>query len=432
MATLHPTLIEKDRACLWHPFSQMQTLKPIPIMRADGAFLFSEDGKRYLDATSSWWVNLHGHGHPYILDKIKTQLESMQQIIFADFTHAPGADLAERLLQILPGQMSKIFYSDNGSTAVEAALKIALQYWHNKQIPKYKVISFKNSFHGETFGSMSASGKNDFNQPFWKHLFEIESIDPPIKGQEQTSFSQLKALLDKGDVACFIFEPLVLGVGGMITYPPEGLDRLIELCKQNDVLTIADEVMTGFGRTGTLFACDKLHHQPDLICLAKGLSGGFLPLAATACTQEVYDAFLSLDRSKAFLHGHSYTGNPIACSSALASLDLLLSEDCQLKRQQIEACHRKFCEKWNSHPRLKRCEHLGTLLVVDYQTTQATSLQTMRDNLYHFFIKKGISTRPLGPVLYILPPYCISTSDLQYIYDQIVVTLESNYALNDL
>lgn len=432
MATLHPTLIEKDRACLWHPFSQMQTLKPIPIVRADGAFLFSEDGKRYLDATSSWWVNLHGHGHPYILDKIKSQLESMQQIIFADFTHAPGADLAERLLQILPGQMSKIFYSDNGSTAVEAALKIALQYWNNKETPKSKVISFKNSFHGETFGSMSASGKNDFNQPFWKHLFEIESIDPPIKGHEQASFSQLQALLDKGDVACFIFEPLVLGVGGMITYPPEGLDRLIELCQQNDVLTIADEVMTGFGRTGTLFACDKLQHQPDLICLAKGLSGGFLPLATTACTQDVYHAFLSLDRSKAFLHGHSYTGNPIACSSALASLDLLLSEDCQLKRQQIEACHREFCEKWNSHPRLKRCEHLGTLLVVDYQTTQANSPQTMRDNLYHFFIKKSISTRPLGTVLYILPPYCISKSDLQYIYDQIVVTLESNDALNDL
>lgn len=419
------SLVKKDRACIWHPFTQMQTARsPIPIVRAKGVYLYSEDGSRYLDGISSWWVNLHGHAHPYIIEKIKSQAYLLEHVIFADFTHAPAVELASRLLSILPGAMSKVFYSDNGSTAVEVALKIALQYWHNQKIPKTKVVCFKNSYHGDTFGAMSAAGKNEFNKPFWSHLFDVESIDPPIKGRENESLCQLRSILNKGETACFIFEPLILGSGGMIIYPPNGLNSLIRCCRQHNVLTIADEVMTGFGRTGTLFACEQVDEKPDLICLAKGLTGGFLPLAATVCTEEIFHAFLGDHLHQAFLHGHSYAANPLACSSALASLDLLLEETCSLQREMIAACHKDFCQKWQSHPKLKRCESLGTILALEYQAERTSYFQSMRDHLYHFFLNKGILLRPLGNVLYILPPYCIQAEELKLIYDQIILTLE--------
>jgi adenosylmethionine---8-amino-7-oxononanoate aminotransferase len=420
-----PSLVEKDRAYIWHPFTQMHTAcPPIPIVRAKGIYLYAEDGSSYLDGISSWWVNLHGHAHPYIVEKIKSQAEVLEHVIFADFTHAPAVELATRLLSILPGSMSKVFYSDNGSTAVEVALKIALQYWHNRNTPKTKVICFKNSYHGDTFGAMSAAGRNEFNKPFWKHLFDVESIDPPLKGQENHSLSQLQSILNQGNVACFIFEPLVLGSGGMIIYSPHGLDKLIQCCRQHHVLTIADEVMTGFGRTGTLFACQQLIENPDLICLSKGLTGGFLPLGVTVCNENIFNAFLSDQLSQAFLHGHSYTANPLACSSALASLDLLLDNSCSMQRKMIEACHQDFCNQWRFHPKLKRCEHLGTILALEYKTESRSYFQSIRDRLYHFFLKKGILLRPLGSVLYVLPPYCIQADELTFIYDKIILTLE--------
>lgn len=430
MATMHlqaSSLIEKDRAYIWHPFTQMQTAHPpIPIVRAKGIYLYAEDGSSYLDGISSWWVNLHGHAHPYIVEKIKAQAEVLEHVIFADFTHGPAVELASRLLPILPGDMSKVFYSDNGSTAVEVAIKMAFQYWHNKKNPKTKVVCFRNSYHGDTFGAMSVAGKNEFNRPFWKHLFDVHSISPPLQGQEEASLSQLQALLDQGDVACFIFEPLVLGAGGMIIYPPDGLNNLIRCCKHLQVLTIADEVMTGFGRTGTLFACQQLNEVPDFICLSKGLTGGFLPLGATVCTEEVYNAFLSDQRNQAFLHGHSYTANPLACSSALASLDLLLENRCSLQRKMIEICHQNFCNQWQFHPKLKRCERLGTILALEYRTESCSYFQSIRDRLYHFFLNKGILLRPLGNVLYVLPPYCIQEDELKFIYDQIISTLEGD------
>ncbi len=418
-------LSDKDRACVWHPFTQMRTAHPpIPIVRAKGVYLYAEDGSRYLDAISSWWVNLHGHAHPYIIKKITAQAEALEHVIFADFTHAPAVELASRLLQILPGSFSKVFYSDNGSTAVEVALKIALQYWHNQKIPKTKVVCFKNSYHGDTFGAMSAAGRNAFNRPFWNHLFDVASIDPPLKGQEETSLSQLQSILEQGDAACFIFEPLVLGSGGMIMYPAEGLDRLIRCCKQYQVLTIADEVMTGFGRTGTLFACQQLHEKPDLVCLSKGLTGGFLPLGATVCTEQIFNAFLGDTLQQAFLHGHSYTANPLACSSALASLDLLLDNSCTLQRERIAVSHQRFCRQWRLHPKLKRCESLGTILALEYHVETSSYFHSLRNRLYYFFLNKGILLRPLGNVLYILPPYCIQVEELHFIYDQIILTLE--------
>lgn len=419
------SLIEKDRACIWHPFTQMQTARSsIPIVRAKNTYLYSADGTSYLDAISSWWVNLHGHAHPHIIQKIQAQVEVLEHVIFADFTHIPAIELASKLLSILPGGMSKIFYSDNGSTAVEVALKIALQYWHNQKVNKTEVVCFKNSYHGDTFGAMSAAGKNEFNQPFWKYLFEVKSIDPPLKGQEAASLSQLQSILNRGNVACFIFEPLILGASGMMIYSPEELNKLIQYCRQHQVLTIADEVMTGFGRTGTLFACQQINEKVDLICLSKGLTGGFLPLGATACTEQIFNAFLGSQLQQAFLHGHSYTANPLACSSALASLELLLENHCFLQREAIAASHQNFCKKWQRHPKLKRCENLGTILALEYGVKAHSYFDSLRDRLYHFFLSKGILLRPLGNVLYVLPPYCIQSDELEFIYDQIVSTLE--------
>jgi len=420
-------LIELDRLHLWHPFTQMKTARPpIPIKNGKGVYLYDMSGRPYIDGISSWWVNLHGHAHPYIIDKIKAQLDQLEHVLFADFTHAPAVEFASRLLPLLPGTMSKLFYSDNGSTAVEAGIKIALQYWYNQDssTSRKKVICLKNSYHGDTFGAMSAAGKNAFNRPFWNHLFTIESIDPPMPGLEEQTISQLDAILKQGDVACFIFEPLILGTGGMVIYSASGLDQCIQRCREKGVLIIADEVMTGFGRTGTLFACDQLYEKPDLICLSKGITGGFLPLGATVCTQEIYDAFLGDTLHQAFLHGHSYTANPLACSAALGSLELLLNERCTEQRKRISTCHKAFCEEWHAHPKLKRCESLGTILALEYQVDNTSYFQSLRDRLYDFFLDQGILLRPLGNVLYVLPPYCINDEELNYIYNQIVTTLK--------
>lgn len=424
MGKNHSSLSDMDRSCIWHPFTQMQTAgPPIPIIKAKGLFLYAEDGSSYMDAISSWWVNLHGHAHPYIIEKVKIQMETLDHVIFADFTHSTAVELASRLLEILPGCMSKIFYSDNGSTAVETALKMAIQYWHNQNKPKRKVLCLKHSYHGDTFGAMSAAGKNEFNKPFWGHLFETIMIDPPFIDMHEHSLCQMKQVLTDENIACFIFEPLVMGSGGMITYPAKGLDALLKLCKQHNVLTIADEVMTGFGRTGPLFACEYLEESPDIICLSKGLTGGFLPLGATACTEEIFNVFLSTALRKALLHGHTYTANPIACSSALASLDLLQRTACTIQRERISSCHRKFCQTWNHHPKLKRCESIGTLLILEYSSANRSYFQSMRERLYRHFLDRGILLRPLGNVLYVMPPYCIQEDELTQIYDQITMTL---------
>lgn len=426
-ALISDSLTQRDRAYIWHPFTQMQTARePIPIVRAKGLYLYAEGGRKYLDAISSWWVNLHGHAHPYIVEQLKAQLEVLEHVIFADFTHPPAVDFASRLLSLLPEKMSKIFYSDNGSTAVEAALKMALQYWYNKGIPRTKVICFRHSYHGDTFGAMSAAGKNEFNKPFWKQLFEVETIDPPLNGLEEESLKQLHLILAKGDVACFIFEPLILGSGGMITYSKDILNCLIQTCHQYEVLTIADEVMTGFGRTGSIFAIDQLSEKPDLICLSKGLTGGFLPLGATLCSEKIFNAFLGDHLHQALLHGHSYTGNPLACRSATASLELLLEESCSLQRQMIARSHQTFCQEWGAHPKLARCESIGTILVLEYKSENSSYFQPIRNRLYDFFLSKGILLRPLGNVLYVMPPYCIQVQELQFIYDQIILTLEGD------
>ena len=264
-----------------------------------------------------------------------------------------------------------------------------------------------------------------FNRPFWNYLFQIEQIDPPYAGCEEKSLNQLRTLLEAGDVSCFVFEPLLLGVAGMKIYPPAGLDALLALCRAHDVVTIADEVLTGFGRTGPLFATGFLEEQPDILCLAKGLTGGVLSLGATLCREKIFEAFLSDERSKALLHGHTYTGNPLACTAALANLDLLDRSECDEQRATITTAHRGFVARWKNHPRLTRCESLGTALALDYAAGATSYFNSMRDRLYTHFIEKKIYLRPFGNTLHILPPYCISVEDLERIYAEIIYTLDN-------
>lgn len=419
------SLVERDLKVIWHPYTQMQTaLPPVPIVRGEGACLFGEDGKKYIDAISSWWVNIHGHAHPYIAKKVSEQLFKLEHAIFAGFTHEGAVELAERLLPILPDNQKKAFYSDNGSTAIEVAIKMCLQYWHNRGEGRNKIIAFKNAYHGDTFGAMAVSGRSAFTAAFDSLLFEVEFIDLPTQSNIQDLKSQISNL--KSKTACFIFEPLVQGTAGMVMYEAQYLDELLAHCREEHVLTIADEVFTGFGRTGKRFACNHLTQQPDIMCFSKGLTGGTMALGLTTCTQHIYDAFLSDDKLKTLFHGHSFTANPIACSAALASLDLFLEPSTTENITRIEKAHSEFALKIKDHPKVKAIRQTGTIIAMEWETGTNTSyFSSLRDTLYRYFLAAGIILRPLGNIIYILPPYCITDEELLYIYNKIEDALEA-------
>ena len=412
-------LVERDLAVIWHPYTQMKTaLPPIPIVRGEGAYLFAEDGTRYIDAVSSWWTNIHGHAHPHIAKKVAEQLLKLEHVIFAGFTHPTAVELAERLLSILPDNQEKVFYSDNGSTAVEVAMKMCLQYWHNTGQNRTKILAFKNAYHGDTFGAMAVSGRSAFTAAFDSLLFEVEFIDLPIEANISALKSQISAL--KSQLACFIFEPLVQGSAGMLMYEPKYLNELMAHCRVEGILTIDDEVFTGFGRTGKPFACNHVSESPDIMCFSKGLTGGTMALGVTTCTQQIFNAFLSDDKLKTLFHGHSFTANPVACSSALASMDLFLEEATEKNIERISEQHAAFAERIKNHPKLKSVRQTGTIIAMEWDTGASTSyFSNLRDRLYKYFLAAGIILRPLGNVLYILPPYCISNGDLHYIYGKI-------------
>lgn len=406
---------------IWHPYTQMKDASlPIAIVKGEGAYLFDENGKRYIDAVSSWWVNIHGHAHPYIAKKVSEQLNTLEHAIFAGFTHQPAVELAERLLTHLPSNQSKIFYSDNGSTAVEVALKMAIQYWHNKGEQKKKIIAFNNSYHGDTFGAMSVSSRSAFTNPFNHFLFDVIYIDAPYNDSIDKSITQLKDAISNNDIAAFIFEPLVQGAGGMLMYEPSYLQQLIEICNANNIITIADEVMTGFGRTGKFFAMDHLEEEVDIFCLSKGLTGGTMALGVTTCNDKIFDAFLSDDKTKTLFHGHSYTANPLACTAGLASLDLLEMDDCWDNIKRIGQQHKSFSEKIKNNRNLKNIRQCGTILAIEIETGDGTGyFSNIRDRAYNYFMDGRIILRPLGNVIYIMPPYCIKVDDLNYIYQYI-------------
>ncbi|PSR10772.1 MAG: adenosylmethionine--8-amino-7-oxononanoate transaminase [Bacteroidetes bacterium] len=423
-----PSLTERDQQVIWHPYTQMKTAgAPLPIVRGAGSYLYHEDGTAYLDAVSSWWVNLHGHAHPYIAEQVSAQLLQLEHVIFAGFTHPPAVTLAERLLQHLPSRQARIFYSDNGSTAVEIGIKMARQYYYNQgEQQRCRLVAFEEAFHGETFGAMSASGDHDFNRAFQDQFFEVWRIPAPTTpDRARQALALLEGYLQTGEVYAFLFEPLVLGAGGMLMYEASVLDELIACCHRYGALCIADEVMTGFGRTGRTFACDYLREQPDIMCLSKGLTGGTLPLAVTTCSAAVFDAFWSEDKLKAFFHGHSYTANPVGCAAALASLDLLESRECQENIARISARHQAFRATVVDHPALVRVQQTGTILALEFATSSQTSyFNSLRDQLYYFFMERGILLRPLGNVIYVLPPYCTTDEQLADIYAAIQASFE--------
>lgn len=397
---------------------------PIPIVRGEGAVLFGADGREYLDMISSWWVNLHGHAHPHIAQRVSEQLHTLEHVIFAGFTHQPAVELAERLLTVLPPDKAKIFYSDNGSTAVEVALKMAFQYWYNFGQPRRKVVALEGAYHGDTFGAMAVSGRSAFTAPFVPFLFDVEYLPVPILGQEEVVLEQAQALFTD-EVAAFIAEPLVQGAGGMVMYEPSVLNELFRLARRNGSLVIADEVMTGFGRTGRLFASDYLIEKPDLICLSKGLTGGTMALGVTACTQPIYDAFLSDDKFKTLFHGHSYTANPLACTAGLASLDLTLSSETAAAWQRIGESHAAFAKRLGQYATVDTVRQRGTLLAFDLVSSGETSyFNTIRDRAYNFLLERGVLMRPLGNVLYFMPPYCITNEQLHYAYEQVEELLD--------
>jgi len=412
---------ERDKENIWHPFTHLKTASnPILITKAEGLYLYDDKGNKIMDAISSWWVNLHGHSHPHISKKVSEQLFSFEHIPFADFTHQPAIELAERLLKHLPNNQSKIFYSDNGSTSVEVALKMVLQYWHNKGEPKNTFIALENAYHGDTFGGMSVGARNVFNNAFENQLFNVAHIPVPTKENIEQIKEVIAQWKENHSIAGFIFEPLVQGAAGMMMYDEKPLDELIDFCKQNQIITIADEVMTGFGRTGKFFASDHLTHKPDIICLSKGLTGGYLPLGVTSCAQFIYDAYVSDDKTKTFFHGHSYTANATACAAALASLDLMERKETLDQIQMIEKEHLNFLNEIKDHKACKDVRVKGTVLAIELKTSDETHyLNTISEKINSYFLSKGILLRPLGNVFYILPPYCITKEELQYIYKNI-------------
>lgn len=420
------TLTEKDSQYLWHPYTQHKTAQtPIAITKGEGALLWDENNKEYIDAIASWWVNPFGHSNRFIADAIYKQLTTLEHVLFGGFTHEPAVKVAEKLLEMLPENQRKIFFSDNGSTSVEVAIKVALQYFFNKGEKRTTIIAFENAFHGDTFAAMAASGISFYTQAFQGMFIDVVRIPVPVKGEEQTSFDALKKVIQDFNCAAFIFEPLVQGAAGMVMYEAEPLDKLIQICKENNVLTIADEVMTGFGKTGKTFAMDYAQQKPDMMCLSKALTGGTIPMAITTFTQEIFDAFYDDDINKALFHGHTFTANPTGCAAALASFELLQTPEMQANLVRVNASHLAFQERIKSHPKVITTRVLGTIFALEIKKENEESYYgTMRTKLYNFFIENGIILRPVGNIVYILPPYIISDAQLQKVYDVVEKALE--------
>ncbi len=419
-------LSQKDKLYNWHPYTQHKTAQEFPaIIKGKDAILWDENGKEYVDAIASWWVNPFGHSNQVIADAIYKQLTTLEHVLFGGFTHNVAVELAEKLLSILPNNQKKIFYSDNGSTAVEVAIKVALQYNYNKGIKKTKIIAFEDAFHGDTFGAMAASGISFFTEAFKGSLLEVTRIPVPNNENKNQVLQQLENLVKTNEYAAFIFEPLVLGAAGMVMYPPEVLDQLMAICKQNNVFTIADEVMTGFGKTGKTFACDYLVEKPDMMCLSKALTGGTIPMAITTFSQEIFEGFYDEDTNKALFHGHTFTANPTGCAAALASISLLENHEMQANIQRINQSHLEFENKIKNHPKVKTTRVLGGIFALEIKTeSQESYYGTMRNKLYNFFIENGIILRPVGNIIYILPPYIITENQLQKVYATIEKALE--------
>ncbi len=406
------TLSDRDKAVVWHPYTQMKTAPPpLEIVRGQGVYLYTDDGKKILDGISSWWVNIHGHAHPRLNQALIDQAKKIEHVIFAGATHEPAVELAERLVGILPAGLTRVFYSDNGSTAVEVALKLALQYWQNQGRPdRTRFVALRHAYHGDTAATMSVSDESVFTAPFASLLFPVDRLEPAQIDRHLQSYADR--------IAAVIVEPMLQGAGGMIMWPAAELAQVRAACYRHGILLIADEVLTGFCRTGRMFACEHAAVTPDIICLSKALTAGYMPMAATAVTNAVYEAFLSDDRTKTFFHGHSFTANPLACAVALASLDLIEEGNMLARVQRLETQLRDGLAPLARLPHVADVRVLGGIGVVELKS-EGGYLAEVGPRLYQAFLDRGVLLRPLGNVLYFMPPYVISDAEVDWVIQRI-------------
>ncbi len=417
-------LSERDKKHLWHPLTQHKTSpEMLAIASAKGALLIDEEGKTYVDGISSWYTCMYGHCNPYILEKVADQMQRLDQVVFSGFTHEPAVRLSEELIKILPDNQEKLFFSDNGSTATEIGIKMALQYHFNKGEKRNVLLAFEEGFHGDTFGAMSVSGLSVYNGPFEDFFIEVERIPVPTKDNIGDILNQLAKRLKQNNIAGFIYEPLVQGAAAMKMHDADGLDKILALLQKHKVLTIADEVMTGFGKTGKYFASDYLQTKPDIMCLSKALTAGLVPMGLTTCTDEVYLAFYSDDVAKGLFHGHTYTANPLACTAALAALELLQTQEIQQKIEDITGWHQEFDKQIKNHPKVAKTRQLGIIYALDLDV-KMERYGNLRNKLFNHFMDQGVFLRPLGNTIYILAPYVTTKDQMQQIYGAIRSSFE--------
>ena len=423
-SALAEKLTDKDQNYVWHPLTQHKKANPpLGIVRAKGALIWDEDGHSYIDGIASWYTAMYGHGNEKIVTAMTQQMQKLDFVMFSGFTHAPAVELSEQLIDILPDNQAKIFFNDNGSTAIEAGIKMAIQYHYNRGEKRDTLIAFEDGFHGDTFGAMSASGISSYNGPFEDFLLKVVRVPVPKDENMEDVLKKLDTIIDGNACSAFVFEPLVQGAAGMKFHSPRGLDAMIEKCQNAGVLCIADEIMTGFGKTGPNFATEHLQNLPDIICLSKALTAGMFPLSITSCTQTVFEAFLSDEVSKGFFHAHTYSAHPLGCAAALAGLELLNSGEILERRQYIAQRHKTFAAHLGAHAKVKDARSMGVIFAVDL-ATDANRYGSLRDKLYHFFMQQGVNLRPLGNTIYVLPPYVITDEQLQQVYDAIEGALE--------
>jgi len=405
---------------VWHPFTQHGLGEPIPMVtRAEGALLHTADGRRVIDAISSWWVTTHGHCHPRIMAAIAAQTAKLDQIIYAGWTHEPAETLARGLTAIMPPALTHVFYSDSGSTSVEVALKMALGFWTNRGEPRHRILVMEHSYHGDTIGAMSVGARGVFNRAYAPLLFDVGTIPFPAEGREQDTLDALEVAC-REQPASFIVEPLILGAGGMLVYSPRVLAEMRAICARHDVLFIADEVMTAWGRTGTLLACEQADVVPDILCLSKGLTGGAVPLAVTMATQPIFDAHLSDDRSKMFFHSSSYTANPIACAAAVANLEIWRDEPVL---ERIADLGERQQARLDGIEGVAGKRRIGTIAAMDVPVPDGGYLAAIGPRLLKHFGELDVLLRPLGNTVYVMPPYCISDAELDSVYNAIATAV---------